>query len=106
MLDRKKAARFLAITVLMASAVWGQQITVYSSGSVAIGTTRQLTAYVPLAVTTVNWSVDGVIGGNSPHGIVSTNGLYQAPLAGPPPKTGVVPAPRPGECSHVGTGVL
>jgi hypothetical protein len=27
--------------------------------------TRQLTAYVPLAVTTVNWSVNGVIGGNS-----------------------------------------
>src|SRR5258707_4796030 len=79
MLKPLRAAKFIAITLLMSAAALGQQITVYSSGSVAIGTSRQLTAYVPLAITTVNWSVNGVIGGNSTYGTVSTNGLYQAP---------------------------
>ena len=39
-----------------------QTITVYSSGSLPIVTTRQLTAYVPLSPNTVTWSVNGIAG--------------------------------------------
>ena len=74
--------KILAIAALMASAILGQ-ITVYSSGSLAIGTTKQLTAYVPLVVNTVTWSVNGVVGGDSTYGTVSTTGLYSAPAAVP-----------------------
>ncbi|MCP5196938.1 MAG: DUF1800 family protein [Gammaproteobacteria bacterium] len=70
-------------TVLMISTAMAQQITVYSSGSVAIGGTRQLTAYVPLVVNTVHWSVNGVIGGDTTYGTVSTTGLYTAPVTVP-----------------------
>src|SRR5258707_12381523 len=83
MLKPLRAAKFIAITLLMSAAALGQQITVYSSGSVATDTTRQLTAYVPLAVTTVNWSVNGMIGGNSVSGTISTSGRYQAPQTVP-----------------------
>lgn len=69
--------------VLSVCATHAQQITVYSSGQVAIGGSRQLTAYVPLSPNTVTWSVNGVIGGNSTHGTVSTSGLYRAPTAVP-----------------------
>ena len=65
------AARFIVVGTLMASIALGQQITVYGSGSLAIGQTKQLTAYVPLAVNTVTWSVNGVLGGDSTNGTVS-----------------------------------
>ena len=78
MLKSRLTTQLLIAAALTAPAVLAQQITVYSSGSVAIGT-RQLTAYVPLVVNTVTWSVNGVLGGNSTYGTVSTTGLYQAP---------------------------
>ena len=60
-----------------------QQITVYSSGNVTVGTSRQLTAYVPLSPNTVAWSVNGVAGGDTTYGTVSVSGLYKAPSAIP-----------------------
>ncbi|MGZ4816965.1 MAG: hypothetical protein ACXVZV_16245, partial [Terriglobales bacterium] len=83
MLKSRFAFQLMAVAALATPAAVAQQITVYSSGNLAIGTSKQLTAYVPLAVTTVNWSVNGVIGGNSTYGTVSTTGLYQAPTAVP-----------------------
>jgi len=77
------ALQLLAMATLTMPAALAQQITVYSGGSLAIGTSKQLTAYVPLAVTTVDWSVNGVIGGNSTYGTLSTSGLYQAPATVP-----------------------
>ena len=71
---------------LMASAAlaYGQgTITVYSDGSVAVGTTRQLSAYVPLSPNTVVWSVNGVTGGDGTYGTVSPTGLYKAPATAP-----------------------
>ncbi len=59
------------------------QITVYSAANLAVGQNRQLTAYVPLVVNTVNWSVNGVPGGNSTYGTVSATGLYNAPAVVP-----------------------
>ena len=95
--------QLILTAALMAPAAWGQQITVYSSASVAIGTTRQLTAYVPLAVTTVNWSVNGVIGGNATYGTVSTTGLYQAPMTVPTANAVSVRATSTADSSKFGT---
>src|SRR5262245_41813489 len=78
-----KSFSVLAALALSAGAASAQQITVYSSGSVAIGETRQLTAYVPLSPNTVTWTVNGVPGGDSTYGTVSTSGLYRAPASVP-----------------------
>jgi hypothetical protein len=56
-----------------------QNLTVYSAGPVAIGTTRQLTAYVPLIDPRITWTVNGIPGGNAALGSVSASGLYSAP---------------------------
>lgn len=80
-----KAMRFLAALALFlcTAAAQAQNVTVYSSGSVAVGQTRQLSAYVPLSPNTVTWSVNGVIGGDETVGTVSPSGLYKAPVAPP-----------------------
>jgi len=53
------SSKWILLTMLLAPVAVGQQITGYSSGNLAIGQTTQLTAYVPLVVNTVNWSVNG-----------------------------------------------
>ena len=80
-----KAIRLLLFVVacLWAGDAIAQNITVYSAGSVVVGQTRQLTAYVPLSPDTVRWSVDGISGGNSTVGTVSSTGLYLAPAVPP-----------------------
>src|SRR5437016_6781791 len=60
-----------------------QSITVYGGGSLERGTSRQLSAYVPLSPNTITWSVNGVAGGDTTSGTVSPNGLYQAPAVIP-----------------------
>ena len=78
--------RFLALAglALAASTAFAQNnITVYSSGSLERGTSRQLTAYVPLSPNTVTWSVNGMPGGDATVGTVSATGLYQAPAVIP-----------------------
>jgi uncharacterized protein (DUF1800 family) len=60
-----------------------QTITVYSSGSLPIASSRQLTAYVPLSPNTVTWAVNGIPGGNTTFGTVSAGGLYTAPATVP-----------------------
>jgi serine protease len=42
--------------------------------------------------TTVNWSVNGVAGGNATVGMISTSGVYTAPMAVPSPAAVVVTA--------------
>ncbi len=75
---------FAVVGICVAQA---QQITVYSSGNVTVGTSRQLTAYVPLSPNTVAWSVNGVAGGDATYGTVSTAGLYKAPASIPTANT-------------------
>ena len=77
--------RLLPFVMLALSfcAAHAQQITVYSSGSVAVGDSRQLTAYVPLSPSGVTWSVNGVDGGDATFGTVSTAGLYRTPAVIP-----------------------
>ncbi|HRE07502.1 MAG TPA: hypothetical protein PKX00_17940, partial [Opitutaceae bacterium] len=71
------------LVLLFTACVARAQFTVYSSGSVTVGESRQLTAYVPLSPNTVYWSVNGVPGGDSLYGTVSPTGLYQAPAVIP-----------------------
>lgn len=78
----KLAWAFLAIAFSVAIAQ-AQEITVYSSGRLAAGESKKLTAYVPLSPNTVTWSVNGVPGGSSTFGTVSPTGLYQAPATIP-----------------------
>ena len=75
----------LVLLALALPAAWGQTITVYSDGNVAVGDSRKLTAYVPLTDPSVVWAVNGMAGGNASVGTVSSIGLYQAPAAVPSP---------------------
>ncbi len=85
---------FRPLCLLFAAAPWAyaQNIEVYSSGNVEKGTTRQLSAYVPLSPNTIKWSVNGVDGGNSTYGTVSSNGLYTAPTIVPAANAVIVKA--------------
>ena len=83
-----------------------QDITVYSSGSLAIGESRKLVAYVPLAVPTVNWAVNGVAGGNPLLGTVSSTGLYKAPSAIPTPNRVTVRATSTAQPAKSGAVVM
>ena len=74
---------FPLLALLSGASASAQAITVYSDASLAVKESRQLTAYVPLAVTTVSWAVNGVPGGDAVNGTVSARGLYQAPAAVP-----------------------
>jgi hypothetical protein len=58
-----------------------------TSASVTVNTTRQFSAN-----TSVTWKVNGVTGGNSTVGTISTTGLYRAPLKVPNPATVTVSA--------------
>jgi len=73
----------LMVMVLSVAAAQAQQITVYSSGQLAVGDSRQLSAYVPLSPNTVTWSVNGVPGGDVIYGTVSGTGLYKTPAVIP-----------------------
>ncbi len=77
----------LLFATLGLCAAHAQHITVYSSGSVTVGDSRQLTAYVPLSPNTVTWSVNGVIGGDATYGTVSNSGRYSAPTTIPSANT-------------------
>src|SRR5882762_3919239 len=73
----------LVVMVVSICGAQAQQITVYTSGNVAVGDSRQLTAYVPLSPNTVTWSVNGVDGGDATYGTVTSAGLYQTPAVIP-----------------------
>jgi len=81
-----------ALLALSLGAARAQSITVYSSGSVERGATRQLSAYVPLSPNTVTWSVNGIAGGDATVGTVSPTGQYKAPAVIPANNTVAVRA--------------
>ncbi len=84
--------RWLSVLLLAAGlaapAAAQNNITVYSSGSIAINDSRQLTAYVPLSPNAVTWSVNGIPGGDATVGTVSSTGLFKSPAQ--PPASNVV----------------
>jgi hypothetical protein len=61
--------------------------------SVQAGVTQTFTATVTgSSTTTVNWSVNGVAGGNTTLGMISSSGVYTAPMTVPTPPTVTVTA--------------
>jgi uncharacterized protein (DUF1800 family) len=59
-------------------------VTVSGASTVRLGSTAQLTATVTGTTNTaVTWQVNGVIGGGTAAGMISTSGLYTAPAAMP-----------------------
>jgi hypothetical protein len=61
--------------------------------NVAVSTQQQFTATVTGATnTSVTWQVNGVVGGNSTVGTITTTGLFQAPATIPTPATVTVTA--------------
>lgn len=76
--------RYLSLAAFASIALAQGTITVYhETATVAKGTSRQFTAYVPLSPNTVRWSVNGVDGGSAALGTVTQTGLYQAPASVP-----------------------
>jgi hypothetical protein len=64
-----------------------------TSAKVRVGTTLQFSAVVSNASNTaVVWSVNGVTGGSSRYGTISTTGLYKAPSSVPSPSQVTVTA--------------
>ncbi len=56
--------------------------------SVALGTTQQFTETTSGSTNTdVTWQVNGITGGNSTYGTISTTGLYTPPATVPNPAT-------------------
>jgi uncharacterized protein (DUF1800 family) len=69
------------------------QVTVSGGGQVRLGSTSQLTATViGLANTSVTWQVNGVTGGSSAVGTISTTGLYTPPAVIPTQNTMTITA--------------
>jgi hypothetical protein len=95
-----------ATSVAVTSAVGSASVTVVNpppppvtvsisptSASVRLGRTRQFTATVTNTTNTaVTWNVNGLLGGNSTLGTISTSGLYKAPSTAPLPLTVTVRA--------------
>ena len=85
----KSASAFVTVTSSVVISVSVAPIT----ASVTAGTTQQFTATLKnTGNTAVTWQVNGVTGGNSTVGTISTAGLYTAPATVPNPATVTVTA--------------
>jgi hypothetical protein len=76
----------LAITLAAASNAGGSSVTLTLSGatSVTLGSSSQYAATVTGSSNTgVTWSVDGVVGGDTAYGYITTKGRYTAPANSP-----------------------
>ncbi|MFN7918986.1 MAG: DUF1800 family protein [Bryobacteraceae bacterium] len=75
-----KTIHGFTLALALAGALGAQSITVYPGpANIPKGTTRQMSAYVPLSPNTVTWAVNGVVGGSAKYGTISQTGLYSAP---------------------------
>jgi parallel beta-helix repeat protein len=78
-----------------------------SSSSVLLGNAQQFTATVTgTSNTAVTWSVNGVSGGNSTAGTISSAGLYTAPQDLPNPANVTIQATSQANSSASGSAVL
>lgn len=77
------------------------------TASAQVGAQVQFTAtIVSLTSTTVTWSVNGILGGNSAVGTVSSTGLYTAPAAVPSPATVTVKCTSSAETNPYGSAIV
>ena len=82
----RNTAPILILMVGSCSAAFGQAnaITIYPGPATIVkGTTRQMSAYVPISPNTVTWAINSVVGGNATYGTVTPAGLYTAPAVVP-----------------------
>jgi hypothetical protein len=78
-----------------------------SSAVVQVGATQQFNATVSNTTSTaVNWSVDGVSGGNTTFGRISDAGLYSAPAVVPNPATVTITAASQQDSSKTGSATV
>jgi parallel beta-helix repeat protein len=78
-----------------------------SSSSVLLGNTQQFTATVTgTSNTAVTWSVNGISGGNSTVGTISSTGLYTAPQALPNPANVTIQATSQANRSAISNAAL
>ena len=111
-----------SLLVVMAGGIFLNHCTVYRQGtdiplpvitlspptaSVPTGGALQFTATVvsPLP-TTISWTVNNVLGGNSTLGTVNSSGLYTAPAVVPNPATVTVAAVSSAESSPSGSAIV
>ena len=75
-----------------------------ATASVPLGQTQQFTATVTgTSSSAVNWSINGVVGGNSITGTISSSGLYTAPQSLPSPSSVTVTATSQAALSATGS---
>ena len=77
-----------------------------ASVQAGIGTQALTVAVTNTANTAVTWQVNGVTGGNSTVGTVSTSGVYTAPSSVPSPATVTVAAVSVADPTHQGSAAL
>jgi len=73
-----------------------------TSATVAVGQTQTFSASLGVD----NWQVNGVVGGNSTVGTISTIGIYTAPATVPNPNTVTVKAVKIGDSSKTATATV
>jgi hypothetical protein len=84
-----------AVTGTAAITITAAQGVLVSPAAVAIaaGATQIFTASVNgQSAASVNWKVDGILGGNGVYGTIDSNGSYTAPLTPPPDGAAVITA--------------
>jgi len=75
--------------------------------SVQIGVTQQFTATVSNTTNTaVDWKVNGVAGGDSTNGTITTGGLYTAPASVPNPAAVTITAVSQADSTKSGTATV
>ena len=105
MLNRGFLLPWLALS--LANALQAQTITVYPGpATIAIGTTRTLSAYVPLSPNSIQWSINNVVGGNSAYGTITPAGVYTAPAVPPMANTITVKATSTAYPAQSGSAML
>ncbi|MGD1101893.1 MAG: DUF3443 family protein, partial [Terriglobia bacterium] len=78
-----------------------------ASASLPTGGTLQFTAkIVSPTSTTVTWSVNSILGGNSTLGTINSSGLYTAPASVPNPATVTIKATSPAETNPSGSAIV
>src|SRR5260370_20410287 len=71
------------------------------SASLLLGTPQAFTAVVANSTNTaVNWSVNGISGGNAAVGTITTGGVYTLPADLPAARSCTVPAPSAADETH------
>lgn len=83
-------------SVVAPSTLWSQSINVTlspSTATVSVGQTFQFTGKAtPASRSGITWNVNGIVGGNTTTGTISSSGLYTAPAILPSPSSVTVSA--------------